>query len=371
MKLKLLFHFSLIALIAFEIYKAYLILPFPGSQEMPAADTAWFLYHYRWFIRLLLFAGVVVGFMKAFEKRKWIPFLTLFLTGFVVYMTNFKMTAESMFHEAEKLEFAAPASGKIPMDALVIGVTHNGVSKAYPIRYLTFHHQVQDTVGGKNILVTYCSVCRSGIVFEPTVNGKHETFRLVGMDQFNAMFEDKTTGSWWRQVNGECVAGELKGQTLPLVESEQLTLAQWAKRHPNGKVMLPDASSVSGYDDETFEKGRDTSSLTGTDTASWHDKSWVVGVEYKGNYRAYDWNQLKRERVINDVIAGEPVVISIDSANVNFHAWVIKMAPVSNTSDTLQYMSAPVGAFTPIPARQMFWHTWRTFYPATTRYGVK
>jgi hypothetical protein len=40
------------------------------------------------------------------------------------------------------------------------------------------------------------------------------------MDHFNAMFEDSQTKSWWRQVNGEAIAGPLKGKTLPEIPSQ-------------------------------------------------------------------------------------------------------------------------------------------------------
>lgn len=63
-------------------------------------------------------------------------------------------------------------------------------------------------------MVTYCTVCRTGRVYSPMVNGKLETFRLVGMDHFNAMFEDASTKSWWRQSNGDCIAGPLKRLTI-------------------------------------------------------------------------------------------------------------------------------------------------------------
>ncbi|WP_199879948.1 DUF3179 domain-containing (seleno)protein [Arundinibacter roseus] len=78
----------------------------------------------------------------------------------------------------------------------------NNQAHEYPIQNIEYHHQIQDTPGGKLIIVTYCTVCHTGRVFEPIVNGQLETFLLVGMDHFNTMFEDKTTGSWWRQVNG-------------------------------------------------------------------------------------------------------------------------------------------------------------------------
>ena len=50
--------------------------------------------------------------------------------------------------------------------------------------------------------------------FGPEIDGTTEEFRLVGMDHFNAMFEDKTTGSWWRQATGEAVTGPRKGMAL-------------------------------------------------------------------------------------------------------------------------------------------------------------
>ena len=52
------------------------------------------------------------------------------------------------------------------------------------------------------------------------------------MDHFNAMLEDNTTKSWWRQVTGEAVAGKLKGQQLPEVYSTQTTLKHWLELHP-------------------------------------------------------------------------------------------------------------------------------------------
>lgn len=369
MKLRFLFHFSLLLLIALEAYRAFLLLPFPGSQLSPAVDVSYFLYHYRWWLRVLLFAGVVIGFSKAFERRPWIPMITLFFAGMIYYLANFEMTAEHFFHEAAIVQFGKPADSGLPMDALVIGVTDGKESHAFPIRYLAFHHQVHDVIGGQHLLVTYCDVCRSGIVFDPGENVGRGNFRLVGMDQWNAMFEDVRTGSWWAQATGECIAGELKGTKLQVYPSEQLTLAAWMEKHPDGKVMLPDPESVSKYGDETFEKGTIVDELTGTDTASWHDKSWVIGIERNGNYRAYDWNALKRERIIHDELGGEQIMITIDNDNVNFRAFV--MNTNVNKGDTLIVGMSHQPLLSEIPARQVFWHTWKTFFPFTTQYGFE
>src|ERR1044072_7849433 len=169
------FYYGILALIVFEILTDYLIIPLPGSQELNSLGIAYVLYHYRWIFRILIAAFIVAGISRAFAKNKWLPPLLLLLTGFVVYTTNVKMTAEAMFHQPEQLAFAKENESILPGDALVIGVENNGEAKAYPIRYLAYHHQVQDVVGGKKLLITYCNVCHSGYVFEPVVNGHAET----------------------------------------------------------------------------------------------------------------------------------------------------------------------------------------------------
>ncbi|MEJ1973394.1 MAG: DUF3179 domain-containing (seleno)protein [Lacunisphaera sp.] len=132
-----------------------------------------------------------------------------------------------MFREPISPVYKARGENAVDEDAVVIGFEHNGEAKAYPVRFIVYHHQVQDVVGGRPVMVTYCSVCRTGRVYDPVLHGQPEKFRLVGMDHFNAMFEDATTGSWWRQVSGEAVTGKLKGTQLAVLPFTQVTLKRW------------------------------------------------------------------------------------------------------------------------------------------------
>jgi hypothetical protein len=264
---------------------------------------------------------------------------------------------------------------------VVLAVAHEGEAKAYPLRYIVYHHQVRDTVGGKPVMVTYCSVCRTGRVFEPVVNGKPEHFRLVGMDHFNAMFEDETTKSWWRQVNGEAVTGPLLGQRLPEMPSSQLTLGMFFNTYPFGKVMQADAASTDSYDSlGRFEKGKGRSKLTRSDSLSWEDKSWVVGVEIGTNARAYDWNQLKEERVIHDNLGGVPLMLALAEDNQSFsilrrnsddERFTIRNDSLIGPNASYDFSGRGAnGQLAPIQGYQEFWHSWRTFRPHTDRYNL-
>src|SRR6187549_1314672 len=243
---------GLIGLLLFEIANVYFIMPMPGSQQMNSIDLAYFLYKWRWIFRGLFTGMIFIGLSRSQWKRKWLMFFPMAIVAAVVYMTNFVMAAGAMFKQPKQLLLVSAGSNKVDPNRLVLGVSINGEAKAYPIQFLGYHHHIQDTVGGKTILVTYCTVCRTGRVFEPVVNGKQEKFRLVGMDHFNAMLEDATTKSWWRQVNGEAIAGKLKGQHLPEVYSTQTSLAEWLRLNPNSLVMQSDPAFENEYD-STFK----------------------------------------------------------------------------------------------------------------------
>ena len=284
-----------------------------------------------------------------------------------------------MFRQPTLLNMQPAARNTVKLNRLVVGLTINGDARAYPLEFIGYHHQVLDSVGGRKVLVSYCTVCRTGRVFAPVVGGRHETFRLVGMDHFNAMLEDRATGSWWRQANGEAITGTLKGTVLPEMPRLQVTLRQWLALYPNSLVMQGDPAFIGEYaKDYSFERGWSRKTLTGTDTASWRDKSWVVGVTVNGRSKAYDWNRLQRERVVNDDVGGTPVVVVLGPDSASYFAFQRPDAATrfalrgdSLVADGRAYAlsgNGAMGRIESLSASQEFWHSWRTFQPRTERY---
>ena len=357
-------------------------MPIPGSQEQQTIDLAYFLYTKRWIIRGLLFLLLIAGFKSAWKSSWWLTLLCLMIPGVVVYMTHFKMAADTMFYQPKELTTLPADQSEIELDRIVLGVELNGEAKAYPIQFLGYHHQVRDSIGGKPVMITYCTVCRSGRVFEPLVNGQIETFRLVGMDHYNAMFEDKSTKSWWRQATGEAVAGPLKGQSLPEVASVQVSLETWLGLHPNSLIMQPDTYFKHVYEDMSdFESGRPDGRLTRYDTASWKDKSWIAGIDLGEFSKAYDWNELIRKRVINDMLGDLPIAVIVLEDRRSLFAFRrhTPFQELAFRQDTLTdgkfdyylsglSMDTTATPLKMIPVYQEYWHSWRTFHPETKRY---
>jgi hypothetical protein len=382
--MKTVFAIGAIGLIVLEIALVYFIMPLPGSQRMESIDVAYALYNLRWPLRAVLVGMLLGGAMFGWRKggqRRWVVPAALIVVVIVAYMTNFRMAADRIFLPPTVLSMQPAERNTVAMDRLVVGVEVNGSASAYPLQFIGYHHQVRDTVGGQSIMVSYCTVCRTGRVFSPVVDGRVQRFRLVGMDHFNAMFEDQATGSWWRQANGEAVAGEHKGKTLPEIPSRQVTLKRWLTLYPNSLIMQADSTFAEEYaKDYAFERGTSRKTLTGTDTLSWKDKSWVVGLTVNDRSKAYDWNRLRRERVVNDEVGGKPIVVVLASDDASFFAFERPDAATvfSLRGDSLVTVDpkrayalsghGAAGTLKPVNVSQEFWHSWRTFQPGTERY---
>jgi hypothetical protein len=374
--MKKLFYAAILGFILFELANVYFIMPFPGSQEINSINIAYFLYSWRWFFRIIFTAMLFAGYRKAYISSKWISIASLAIIGAVFYFTNFIMAADKMFYQPTTLLLNSVSKNKIDDKRLIIGVTFNGEAKAYPIQFLAYHHQVRDSIAGKPIMITYCNVCRSGMVFEPLVNGKAETFRLIGMDQFNAMFEDKTTKSWWRQATGEAIAGKLKGQTLPEFPSIQTTISKWKELYPNTLIMQADKEYQAKYDNlGNYERGNPKGRLTRRDTVSWQTKSWIVGITVGKYNKAYDWNRLQKERIIYDNINNHPIAVVLSKDNNSFV--VLERNNIEQTfslqNDTLicidnryNFIGVSQNKDKPdlkiIQAHQEYWHSWQSFH---------
>jgi hypothetical protein len=377
-----LFVAGVIGLILVEIANVYFIIPMPGSQRMRSVDAAYAIYRWRWVLRLLAGLMIVAGAVplwRSLGRRRWLVPAALAATAGIAWVVNFRMAADQMFRQPGVLNMRPAAENLVAGDRLVVGIALNGEARAYPLQFIGYHHQVRDSVGGQPVLVSYCTVCRTGRVFSPLVDGQPESFRLVGMDHFNAMLEDRTTGSWWRQANGEAVTGARKGAMLAELPRLQVTLREWLALHPNSLVMQGDPAFAAEYaKDYAFERGTSRKTLTGTDTTSWGEKSWVVGVAHGGRSKAYDWNRLRRERVVNDEVGGMPIVLVLASDSASFYAFRrpdaatrFELRGDSLVSSGSSYAMSGRGAsdsLVAINASQEFWHSWREFQPGTARY---
>jgi Protein of unknown function (DUF3179) len=386
---------GILLLLATEILRVYFIMPFPGSQHANSIDLAYLIEKYKWPLRILGIILVAAPLNRIFTTRgkiivKILLSLIVVLYLIIFFFFNFRFEADKMFYQPSIKNFAARKENKMDSDKLVIGIEINGQARAYPIQIIGYHHQIRDTVGYTPVMITYCTVCRTGRVYSPFVNGKPESFRLVGMDHFNAMFEDATTKSWWRQATGVAIAGPLKGSHLEEIPSHQSSLASWLRVHPNSTILQPDSNFKDEYDDlADFDKGTIKGHLEKRDSASWKMKSWVVGIKTNGLAKAYDWNDLLQHYFIQDTIGNHPVLLLLENDTSSFHAFsrIVRGQALffipnqtsnqltdSNTHSIWTQNGLCVSGslkdakLEQLAAYQEFWHSWKQFHPFTSQF---
>ncbi len=118
--------------------------------------------------------------------------------------------------------------------ALVIGLTVNGASKAYPFDALTKQSPILDAVGGTPIFIVLGDDNRSVRAYERLVDGrKLELF--VKADASSLLLVDAETGSEW-DFRGQAREGPLTGRQLKRIDVLSDYWFDWKAYHPDTMV---------------------------------------------------------------------------------------------------------------------------------------
>jgi hypothetical protein len=155
-------------------------------------------------------------------------------------------------------------------------------------------------------------------VWKRTTRGRELHFYLAGINNQNFLMRDRETGSWWQQVTGRAIAGELAGSTLELMPNDELTFALWKSESPHGLVLAPVAGHEKDYDKEwEKEVAKYPVPLTFSGQGL-KDRDVILGIAMNGQTRAFPLAKVRGASVIEDKIAGVPValVVGSDGASV-------------------------------------------------------
>lgn len=209
-----------------------------------------------------------------------------------------------------------------------LGLSVNGESRFYPYRILVWHEIVNDTIQGKPVLVTYCPLCATGIVFERSVDGAAQEFGVSGkLWQSNLLMYNRVTSeddeSLWSQALGEAVVGVHTGKKLAVVPSDIVRWSDWRAAHPGTLVLSTDTGTSRDYGRDPYGDYYTSESVSFgasfRDTRL-HPKALVHGIEVDGAYKAYADDALAQARTLDDSFAGKTIRVTKTDAGVRFEA---------------------------------------------------
>lgn len=130
----------------------------------------------------------------------------------------------------------------------VIAFEIGGEARAYPLAVLIWHEIANDTVGGVPVVVTFCPLCNTALVFNREFDGVIHDFGTTGNLRYSDLvMYDRQTETWWQQATGGAVVGELTGAQLTFIPAQIISLADFAVAHPGSMVLSRDTGYSRGY----------------------------------------------------------------------------------------------------------------------------
>ena len=189
----------------------------------------------------------------------------------------------------------------------------NGEVRAYPLQIMTWHEVANDQVGDVPIAVTFCPLCNSAVVYQRTVDGQVLRFGVSGLlRNSDLVMWDRQTESLWQQITGEAIVGELTGTQLEFVPSSIVRWGEFRERFPDGRVLSRETGFGRAYGINPYG-GYDSSARPFLFSGEIDDRfpalERVVGVTVDETNRAYPFSVISQERTVNDVVAGEPILV--------------------------------------------------------------
>lgn len=248
-------------------------------------------------------------------------------------------------------------AGKFLKDAdQGIALSIDGASRFYPFQILVWHEIVNDIINGKKVLVTYCPLCLSGIVFDPVVNGERVEFGTSGkLWNSNLVMYDRKTESLWSQILGEAIVGEMTGTQLKVLSSDMARFGEFKKLHPEGAVLSRDTGAIRFYGQDPYGDYYTTPGTyfpVGKKDDRLSDKDFVLGIVINGKAKAYLPEAVKKAGEITDEFAGKTIVARYEK---NIDAVRLFEKKADGTVERVN----PFGAF---------WFSWAAAHPNTEVY---
>ncbi len=236
-------------------------------------------------------------------------------------------------------------------DELVLGVVVAGQARAYPVAILNWHELVNDTLGGEPILVSFCPLCGTGMVFDRRVGGEVRTFGVSGLlYRSDLLMYDRGTESLWSQISAEAVAGPLLGQRLRLLRARMDQWGHWRRDHPETTVLSHETGHRRDYDRSPYGGYAESRKLIFPAPVDrrYHPKMPTLGLRVPGEgSRAYPASELARTGgSVEERFLGRGVRVSYDPDRQVF----------------------AVEAPPEVEVIEGFWFAWAAFHPETSVY---
>ena len=227
------------------------------------------------------------------------------------------------------------------------------------------------------------------------INGQEFSFGVSGKLIRNVLvMYDRQTESYWSQLIGEAVAGEMVGTKLEFLPSWMMPWSEWVALHPD-TLALDKNGRRGGRDTYDSYYNSPAAGVIGEQNVDERllTKEFVVGVEVGDTAVAYPFRVLNNEPIINDRVNNTDLLVafdpnsaasvvydrSADGQTLTFKQGADPFVLIDNeTGSTWELLTGTavdgplVGTtLNRLKSTQVFWFGWTDFHPDTQLYGIE
>lgn len=312
----------------------------------------WFFPNYEYKRIVFSFTSIVLGVFSWILNPDKTLINTLLITAFLLIILSFLFDFKYIFPEVKKVERELGSKLNISGETEIIGISRKNISVAYPLDVVIPRHIINDNIEGINIVVSYCAICRSALIFDAELEGEKLYFKVSAVWRRNMVMIDDQSKSLWQQATGECIYGKHKGKHLKLLSGENTNWNSWKTKYPNSEFAYKCIEARKGY---SSKKGMIkalnfiTPKITPpgfTDLKGLPTRETVFGISYNGISRAYPKSELKNKTIFSDTFGEIKIDLKYDES-----------------SDYLTAINAETKE--KIIVEKHWWLGWKEFHPKT------
>ena len=237
---------------------------------------------------------------------------------------------------------------------LVLAIIYKDVKRVYPLQIMVWHEIVNDFIAGDPILITYCPLCGSGIAYERTLDGETVEFGTSGkLFNSNLVMYDRKTDTYWQQIDGKAIVGELTGMELKEISIDTVVWRDWKQNHADSEVLSQDTGFTRDYGRDPYGSYQEDSFLffpVENQDDRVHPKTVIFGVEINDKFKAYREDDLKETGIIEDEFSGVRIKLERDDVGI------VKITNLDTGEEIVK--------------ERDFWFAWYAFHPDTELYKL-
>lgn len=206
---------------------------------------------------------------------------------------------------------------------------------------------------------------------------------------------DDQTGTFWQQISGRAISGPLAGYQLAPIYSDELTFALWRSEGSDGTILKPVGRYAKEYETKDWDvRMAKVKTVLDFPNAGLSSRDLVLGVNAFGASRAYPVSRILSEKLIEDRLRAEPVIVVLGPDNKSVRVFKARLHrdeiatefyrnPGTPALTGALFMDAGTGSewnfsgcavsgkskgscLTPVPSIKDYWFDWRNYHPDTT-----